>query len=155
MSCEHFAIFFPNLPFMSYIRQNYSISKKQQKTAFLKKVLSIKLPDSHFRDHWGFPMQRRLMGKKLGFLHYSSLLLWFKPQVSNLWYKIPVWQNNYIHTYHEDLWAICANKMIISHCVRNSFFHKLYCILYMYQSNVQFTAQNAFSCAHRLHNIMK
>ena len=68
MSCEHFAIFFPNLPFMSYIRQNYSISKKQQKTAFLKKVLSIKLPDSHFQDHWGFPMQRRLMGKKLGFL---------------------------------------------------------------------------------------
>ena len=98
MSCEHFAIFFPNLPFMSYIRQNYSISKKQQKTAFLKKVLSIKLPDSHFRVNWGFPMQRRLMGKKLRFLHYSSLLLWVKPQVSNLWYKIPVWQNNYIHT---------------------------------------------------------
>ena len=54
-----------------------------------------------------------------------------------------------------EVWAISANKMIISHCVRNSFFHKLYCILYMYQSNVQFTAQNAFSCAHRLHNIMK
>jgi hypothetical protein len=45
VSCKHFAIFSPNLAFISYIRQ------KRQKIAFIKKVLSTKVPGSYFRDH--------------------------------------------------------------------------------------------------------